>query len=173
MTQWNYGLATLGAVATANNSEASHPASLLIDGSDVTYWRGTGNGVGADLKVDLQTPQYIEEISVYQSNPGGYFTSVTTYYSYNGSNYFAISTATTGVGLTTIPTGGLTARYWRIVTGSLSGSYGSLATFGVWGPIVAPPPLENPTQQNVNDWLDSIDDNIRPIIDDWLTAHGY
>lgn len=173
MTLWNYALMSLGAVASDASHAAGHDASMVIDGNDLTYYMRL-NSFGNWIIIDLGAPKEISQIVLYQDASRAYYlTALKIEYSDNGVDWSLFGQPAVIRGWTSIAVGPLLKRYWRFTNVGESGGYAWLYTIKIQGPVEAPPVIESPLASYVNAWLDSLDDNIRPIVDDWLVAHGY
>lgn len=170
MTTFNFALASLGAVCTASNQQSGHPGALLIDGNDVTFWQNSAPN--PTLTVDLGAPQYITLVRLLQGNPtSGYCTNPILRWSTDGSTWFDLTQLAGVYGWNDWNTGGICARYWRIAIGTMAGGYCIGQSFQIWGPVEAPPPPVSPAPVYIQLWLDGIEANYVPTIDEWLAAH--
>jgi hypothetical protein len=172
MVEFNYALASLGAVATASHTTAGYPASQAIDGSDVTQWLYDygSSSVTMTLTVDLGAPQYIERVRTLLQAPQAQNCGLS--YSTDGTNWNVIvAVVARANGEYSDPVDGITARYWRLTfTSGFAGSGGCKA-FDVLGPVEAPPPPTSPAPTYIEAWLDGLEANYVPTIQDWLDAN--
>lgn len=173
MTLWNYALSSLGASGSSGGHQQYYGEENAIDGNDNTW--GVFTGTSKYLTIDLGSPQVISDIVLKQLGPSGYYaTAFELAYSNNGVDWNAVASYSgLSSGTITRTFGDLTGRYWKVTAVSGAASGWTINTFEVLGAVPAPPPIESPLPEYVNAWLDSIDDNIRPIVDDWLADHGY
>lgn len=169
MTNFNYALAALGATATVYSVDSSYPPSQAIDGSDVTYAR-QWNQYQQWLAVDLKAEQYITHVKVLQNAAGHFAAGYVVSYSHNNVDWFDVGTFNGVLGWNDYDVGGITARYWRVwATNNMSEYWWH--TLEVIGPVEAPPPVVNPAPEYINAWLDGLEANYVPTIDDWLAAN--
>lgn len=169
MADINYGLAALGAVATASHYTAGYPPAQVNDGSDVTAWIYDygSSSVNGWVAIDLGAAQYITSVRTLQQNSVSM--SWGLQYSYNGTDWNTIiAQATRADGDYTNQTGGITARYWRCPCGSGFGGKFSLQEFEVIGPTEAPPPPASPNCTAMQLWLDGLEAYWVPCVQDWL-----
>lgn len=170
MASVNFALAALGALASANHSNTGFPAVQAIDGSDTTYWFASWGGNMPTLTVDLGAPQYIESIDVLPASNGVPSGTWALYYSTDGVNFNFIHGSFPRNARFTFSGINLTARYWRLqysTWGSDQGGSG-IYHFETWGPAEAPPPPTTPVCSYIQAWLDGIEANYVPCVEDWL-----
>lgn len=169
MTQFNYALAALGAVATTSASPAEHPPSHSIDGSDVTStWFTTANPHW--LAIDLGAAEYITDVRLYAGASNSQANWWVLQYSVNGTDWLDSGLSFDNISNITKQTGGLTARYWRIRRGSSVAYSPVVYSFEIIGPVEAPPPPDNPADEYIAAWLDGLEANYVPAVQAWLAA---
>lgn len=173
MTEFNYALASLGAVATAEASDSGYPPVQTIDANDLTRWTASMNAGMKSLFIDLGAPQFITSIRGLAYRSSAQVGNWQLAYSSDGVNYNLLSVFLPNTGDTTAPVGGMTARYWRLrgVGSYWSGTFAGFYSVELWGPVEAPPPPVNPAPEYIDAWLDGIEANYVPTIDEWLAAH--
>lgn len=173
MTLYNFALAANGAIATAGSyAVESHPASMAIDGSDLTYAQSHGSTTTPGwVSIDLGAPQYITEVR--QLTTIATLRDVRLEASTDGVSWVTIQDVVPAYnGWSTVLVGGLTYRYWRFSTTA----YGTAQWYQpnaieVLGPVEAPPPPTSPAPDYIEAWLDGIEANYVPTVDDWLAAN--
>jgi len=170
MTNFNYALNSLGIVITAQNETQGYAKEQAFDGSDVTY-AACANNTAYWLAVDLGAPQYIATSRVLGKKATQTANMWALQYSTDGTSWQNVGQAHDGQGDTSRETGGLTARYWRLYYGGSVGSGTGIYTWELIGPIEAPPPPTNPTDDYVKAWLDGINANYKPSVDEWLAEN--
>lgn len=171
MTIWNYALVANGAVIYASSSESALPAVHMGDGSDMSYWKSVLGNDGVTVTVDLGSPIYIDNIRVLQNGPR-FAQRLTLSYSDDNVDWYTVGTFVSTAGWTTIPLDGLIHRMYRIALsmGSGTGQW-YIHTLEVNGPIEAPPPPTNPTEDYIHAWLDGLEANYVPSVQSWLDTH--
>lgn len=172
MTNFNYALAALGATAAGSGISGGYVAANAIDGSDVSFLRNA-NSSGAYLTLDLGAPQYLTELTLLHG-VSNYLTSVTVYKSDDGTNWVAVTPWNLAAGLNTLPLGGITTRHFKLLklSGTVVGTSWEVYTWQAIGPVEAPPPPTNPAADYITAWLDGIEANYVPTVEDWLDANG-
>jgi len=170
MPDFNYALAALGATVTVSNFTTGNPGDHTIDGSETTFWGIVNNTSANYCKIDLGAPQYITNARL---NAGGGADVNDVWglqYSDDGTNWNNVGVAFDTVGDETLPTGGLTYRYWRIYYAANIGTGRMVYAFELLGPVEAPPPPTNPVTTYIQAWLDGLEANYVPDVADWLAA---
>lgn len=167
MADFNYALAALGCVATASGSDGGYPPSQAIDGSDVTYWSANQN-YGSWIQLDFGAPIYIVSFVIKQPTTNAWAQVIYTNYSNDGSNWLSLAQQNGVQGDVTINTGGLAARYWRFTMSNTPAAHWRVYTLQALGPVTAPPPPTNPVVEPLVAWLDGLEANLAPTVDDWL-----
>lgn len=160
MTLINFANPALGAVASATGSVTGYPAGQAIDQTDVTEWRSSG---AAQLTVDLGAPQYVTNIHVHSLTAYDW----TVRYSTDNSTWNIVGTIANSLNGADLATGGISAQYWRI--DDIHNN--RVASFEIWGPAEAPPPPTYPPCDYISAWLDGIEANYVPCVEDWLEAN--
>lgn len=161
MTDWNYGLGANGAV-WIGSCLGGNPGYLALDGSEATYARiNSGAYFGV---VDIGSPQYITHIRYKVAHSG----TCTISLSNDGSTYTPIDASAYVAGWNTVQLGGVTYRYFKL---SFSFNTESVYAAEIIGPVEAPPPPLNPAPDYIEAWLDGLELNYVPTINDWLAAH--
>lgn len=169
MTLFDYALAALGAVAGASGAAGGHPASLAIDGSDVSYWQNSGGS--QKIWVDLGASQYITECQIrHNGNLDSQLTPVTIEYSVDNVTWYTLNSFASVRWENSYATGGLTARYWRFAC-NYGGAWWQVYAMRVLGPVPAPPPPTAPAPDYIEAWLDGLEANYVPTVEDWLAAN--
>lgn len=170
MTEWNYALVSLGATATALNSDGGFPPFQAIDGSPATVWKTTWSGNHPQLTIDLGAPQYITQVVTRPYWAGVRADTWQLSYSFDGTTWQVITGGIARDADVTTLVEPITARYWRLY-GSNNGSatYPSgLKSVEVVGPIEAPPPPVSPAPTYIAAWLDGINANYVPAAQAWI-----
>lgn len=170
MVAFNYANPAIGAVVSADTTLSGHAPSQACDGSDLTYWQHTGSGGTHWLKVDLGAPQYIDTLRVL---PYGSSTAASygVEYCNDDATWLVAINGINQRSELNQPTEGITARYWRVYASVPAANTLKIYQFELWGPVEAPPPPENPVDDYITAWLDGIEANYVPTIQDWLDAH--
>lgn len=172
MPDINYGLAALGAVADSPYTSGGFTPGQAIDGNDLTKWEYDygSSSVNSYIRVDLGAPQYITSVRTLQQNSVSM--SWGLQYSFDNVTWNTIvPQATRADGDYTTQTGGVTARYWRCLVGSVFGGKFSLHAFDIIGPSEAPPPPANTNCEDMQAWLDGLEAYWVPCVQTWLDAN--
>lgn len=167
MADVNYALGALGAIATAQRFATGYPPSNYIDGNDITEWRA-GSSSGGWTQIDLGAPQYITLCEIRQGP--SYMTGITLQKSDNGTDFTNVVAVPQGTGEHSVEVGGLSARYWRLAHNGTNGGNAQMQSWRLWGPAEAPPPPTTPVCDYISAWLDGIEANFVPCVQDWLDA---
>lgn len=171
MTIFNYALGSLGAVGTADSEAVGFTTDLAFDGSDVTGWRNLGNGTSHYLYVDLGAAQYITDLVLTIGAKTETTVTYTLDYSLDAQTWNYLGAVATA-GNVALSTGNVTGRYFRLrFNTNISSRYVTVLTFACNGPIEAPPPPTNPTDAYIAAWLDGLEANYVPAVQDWLEAN--
>lgn len=170
MTNWNYLLGSQGGVITASNSVSGHGGFMANDGNDLTYWQPSS--LGQNLVCDLGVPQYIETLRFYTIMGGApKCASIVISYCNDNATWAEFGSRAIGLGENVIDIAGVTARYWKIVCTGGQSPYIQVGEVELIGPIEAPPPPANPAPEYIAAWLDGLEANYVPSVQDWLDAH--
>lgn len=170
MTDWNYGLAANGASAASNGNGGGTAPGQAIDGSDVSYWQSAYYGGAANIVVDLGVPQAIDSIRVLASQDADCFGPWALDYCDDGSSWQSSGVTCDAGGESSHALGGITARYWKLSKWATAAAH-RIHSIDLIGAIVAPPPPGNPEPGFIDAWLDGLEANYVPTVQDWLDAH--
>lgn len=172
MADVNYALSALGAVATARGTSGGYVPDNAIDGNDLTYWQTGGYTPDQWWQVDLGAPQFLTSLDLLQSSdPNHAATAMTISYGLATATEHSFGLVTVSPGANQIDLGGLWLRYLRVDTGTLNTKYWIILTAALMGPAEAPPNPVTPMCDQITAWLDAIEDNFVPCVEDWLEAN--
>lgn len=172
MADVNYALASLGAVASSSGAASGHGADLAIDGNDVTWWQSSHSlSLSPWLAVDLGAPQYITYVSFLNGNAPNGSVQLNVRASVDGVNWSVITGAVVVAGENVIQVGGSIYRHWQIYDTGAGSAAWYVYSFRVYGPAEAPPNPETPMCDQITAWLDSVETNFVPCVEDWLAAN--
>lgn len=124
---------------TASTSDASHPASYLIDSNTNTYWSATGSLASAWVQLDLGNSRTVSQVRYFVYGTG-HAAHTKVQYSADGVNWTTFSNANgidTGStwGWNTLNLGPQSARYLRFYLDNPSGDWelGYYSELQIWG----------------------------------------
>lgn len=171
MADYNFALASLGAVATANNNENGYPPVQAIDGSAQTQWRETTGYTYGALVIDLQVAQTIYRVHTKSVALFGATGNWLLQYGADGVNWNNTELLFPNNAESNQSFDAITARYWRLYYAHPTNQRYAINYVELVGEVPAPPPPGGPADPYLADWLDGLQANYVPDAQDWLDAN--